>query len=102
MSSDKYTVTFRGAERKYRYVEKGEVRESKGGHLWYVLHKNGEQVLSAGFHSVEGEMFGAGEVTNKDEEIWRNLHKFLKKHCVCNSVIVFIYYNYNCFLSQFS
>ena len=24
MSSDKYTVTFRGAERKYRYVEKGK------------------------------------------------------------------------------
>ncbi len=71
MSSDKYTVTFRGAERKYRYVEKGEVRESKGGHLWYVLHKNGEQVLSAGFHSVEGEMFGAGEITNKDEEIYQ-------------------------------
>ena len=71
MSSDKYTVTFRGAERKYRYVEKGEVRESKGGHLWYVLHKNGEQVLSAGFHSVKGEMFGAGEITNKDEEIYQ-------------------------------
>ena len=71
MSSDKYTVTFRGAERKYRYVEDGEVRESKGGHLWYVLHKNGEQVLSAGFHSVEGEMFGAGEITNEDERIYQ-------------------------------
>ena len=70
-SSDKYTVTFRGAERKYRYVEDGEVRESKGGHLWYVLHKNGEQVLSAGFHSVEGEMFGAGEITNEDERIYQ-------------------------------
>ena len=36
MSSDKYTVTFRGAERKYRYVEKGEVIASNVNNQWQL------------------------------------------------------------------
>ncbi|QIM62448.1 hypothetical protein A1D29_03545 [Pasteurellaceae bacterium Orientalotternb1] len=75
MSENKYTVTFRMAERGAAYDKPNDgkkAEESIGGHLWYVLYQNGEKVRSAGYQSVGGKPYGSGKITEYDEESYIN------------------------------
>ena len=75
MSDAKYTVTFRMAH-------KGDVYDnphdnlpegtSFAGHLWYVLHRNGKMVRSAGFAPKESKPRYIGKITPLDEESYIN------------------------------
>ena len=40
--TNKYSVTFKAVAAQTPYIENGTPGTSQGGHIWYVLSKNGE------------------------------------------------------------
>lgn len=40
--TNKYSVTFKAVAAQTPYIENGASGTSQGGHIWYVLSKNGE------------------------------------------------------------
>ncbi|QIM62445.1 hypothetical protein A1D29_03530 [Pasteurellaceae bacterium Orientalotternb1] len=75
MLDNKYTVTFRLAIAGDNYkTSTGDKNDSVAGHLWYVLHKNGQQILSSGFQSLNHKPFDEGAVTNHDEKNYISSH----------------------------
>ncbi len=77
---NKYTVTYKVAPRGAQYVyqeikgenKKGEVHDSSGGHMWYVLSDGSGNEISYGFESKYGVPIGEGNVTDVDSAAYKN------------------------------
>jgi|GEM_PF-2550468 hypothetical protein len=75
---NKYTVTYKVAPRGAQYVyqeikgeyEKGDVHDSSGGHMWYVLSDGSGNEISYGFESKKGVPIG--NVTDVDNAAYKN------------------------------
>ena len=67
--ANKYSVTFKAVAAQTPYIENGASGTSQGGHIWYVLSKNGE-TNSFGFSQYDYDN-SKGYVTDKDNDIYQ-------------------------------
>ena len=67
--ANKYSVTFKAVAAQTPYIEDGASGTSQGGHIWYVLSKNGK-TNSFGFSQYNYDN-SKGYVTRKDDDIYQ-------------------------------
>jgi RTX toxin protein len=67
--ANKYSVTFKAVAAQTPYIEDGVSGTSQGGHIWYVLSKNGK-TNSFGFSQYNYDN-SKGYVTRKDDDIYQ-------------------------------
>ena len=67
--TNKYSVTFKAVAAQTPYIEGAKHGTSQGGHIWYVLSKNGE-TNSFGFSQDDKEN-SKGHVTGEDDSIYQ-------------------------------
>ncbi|MCW2479667.1 S8 family serine peptidase [Candidatus Symbiopectobacterium sp. NZEC135] len=76
----KYTVTYKVSPKDTPYVyqadknghKAGEIDQSRGGHMWYVLSDGSGEEKSVGFESMYNEMRGEGKLTTFDNAAYQN------------------------------
>ncbi|WP_099062069.1 S8 family serine peptidase [Serratia sp. BW106] len=76
---NKYTVTYKVAERGSTYTYQKDTEKNKagsshpspGGHMWYVFSDGNGKEESYGFESVNGKVFDVGKVTQDDNAAYQ-------------------------------